>query len=71
MDIEELTDLLEHIAEKDLEAGADLFDHPCSVAVRAINKAFNDIELLRLIAPKKKGSKSIQMLTGLRYNPTW
>ena len=71
MNREELNDLLEQVAANDLAEGADIFDHPCSVAIRAINQAFEDIEKLRKVAPRRKGSKAIQMLTGLRYNPTW
>ena len=33
----ELIDILEKLAKEDLEDGEDIFDHPCSVAVRAIN----------------------------------
>lgn len=67
----ELIELLETIAEKDLIEGSDVSDHPCSVAIRAINKAFEDVEVLRKVAPKKTGSKRMQMLTGLRYDPAF
>lgn len=71
MNKSELVDLLCQIAEKDLANDADLRDHPCMVAIRAINTAFDDIELLRSVAPKKKGSKRMQMLTSTLYNPKW
>lgn len=67
----ELIELLDQIAERDLEDGADIFYHPCTVAVRAINRAFEDIKILQSIAPRKRGSKQVQMLTGLSYDPTW
>lgn len=67
----ELNEALADIAKKDLSDGADILDHPCAVAIRAINKAFEDIEILRKIAPKKRGSKRVQMLTGLTYDPDW
>ena len=41
MKINELTQILEELAAKDLEDGANLNDHPCSLAVKAINYAFN------------------------------
>ena len=67
----ELTELLEKVAEYDLEEGSKLRDHPCSVAIRALDKCFDDINALRSVAPKKQGSERIQMLTGLSYNPSW
>lgn len=67
----ELIELLEEIAKRDLEEGANINDHPCLVAVRAINQAFSDVESLIKVSPKKKGSKRMQMLTGLKYNPEW
>ena len=35
-----MIELLEKLAEKDLVKGHDIFDHPCSVAIRAIDDAF-------------------------------
>lgn len=67
----ELVELLENIAVNDLVPGADLFDHPCSVAVRAINQAFSDIASLQRVAPKRTGSKHMQHLIGLSYDPNW
>lgn len=55
MNKKELIELLEELAQKDLIEGKDIFDHPCTVAVRAINKAFDDIAKN---CPKKRGSKT-------------
>lgn len=71
MNINELKELLTEIAEKDLDEGADILDHPCTVAVRAIDRMIEDISTLKEIAPKRKGSKRVQMLAGLRYNPSF
>lgn len=71
MNKKQLIDLLAEIAEKDLVQGCDIEDHPCCIAIRAIDQCFRDIETLRKIAPKKKGGKRVQMLTGLGYNPSW
>jgi hypothetical protein len=75
----ELIELLEDIAKKDLVDGSDLFDHPCSVAVRALNECFEDIKTLKRLLPKnraggyrfKNGNKRIQMLAGLTYDPEY
>ena len=40
MNINELTDILVEIADKDSAEGTALFDHPCIVAIRAIDAAF-------------------------------
>ena len=71
MDKQELIELLDEIAMNDIEDAANIDDHPCRVAIRAIDKCFDDIEMLRNISPKKAGSKKVQMLTGSRYNPSW
>lgn len=71
MNRKELVELLQEVASYDLADGSNIYDHPCSVAIRAIDKAFEDIETLRRIAPKKTGSKKVQMLTGLSHNPSW
>lgn len=41
----ELIELLDDLAKRDLALGADLFDHPCSVAIRALNQIDGDEEL--------------------------
>jgi len=73
MDRENLVKLLSEMAAEDLESGADIFDHPCSIAVRAIEKSFEDINvLLRVIRSDTMGrSKKVQMLIGLPYDPEW
>jgi len=40
MNINELTDILVDLADKDSAEGTALFDHPCMIAVRAIDAAF-------------------------------
>lgn len=69
----ELTGLLSKIAEKDTIKGQDIHDHPCSVAIRALDGCFEDIELLQQIANKQVHGKSkkCQMLLGLSYWPEW
>lgn len=72
MNREELFHLLGELAEKDLAPDSDIFDHPCSVAIRAINKAFDDVNTLRGVAHKSmEHSKKVKMLIGLPYNPDW
>ena len=38
MNRSELIELLTELALKDLSDGSDIYDHPCSVAIRAINQ---------------------------------
>ena len=71
MNRKELIQLLQEVALYDRADGSNIYDHPCSVAIRAINEAFEDIETLRKIAPRRVGSKKVQMLTGLSYDPSW
>lgn len=71
MRCEELVELLEQIASGALEYDEDLFDHPCNIAVRAIDQAFSDIASLQRVAPKRTGSKHMQHLIGLSYDPNW
>lgn len=66
----ELTSLLADIAEGDLAEGSDLFDHPCSVAIRAINQCFTDIKELQFIARGNEQNKSKSLVRGV-YNPSW
>ena len=37
MDITELKELLNELAVNDLADGTDIYDHPCSVAIRALD----------------------------------
>lgn len=73
MNKSELVELLETMAKKDLTDGADISDHPCSVAIRAINQSFDDIEFLKRIisGAANKQSKRAYTIRGLTYNPTW
>ena len=76
MNKQDLTELLEDIAKSDLSDGADIFDHPCSVAVRAIDQCFSDVQVLRKVfngAVKNKSpySKRVQILAGLSYEPSF
>lgn len=75
MNREDLVEILEELAITDLPEGGNLHDHPCIVAIRAIDKAFEDIESLRTFIHADgtawRGSKKIKMLTGLRYDPEW
>lgn len=36
----ELCELLSEIAENDLAEGTDIYDHPCIVAIRAIDRGY-------------------------------
>lgn len=69
----ELTELLLEIAEKDTTGGHNIQDHPCSVAVRALDACFEDIRFLQRIANEKVHGKSkrAKMLLGLNYEPGW
>lgn len=76
MDRHELTDLLSKMAESDLVDGADIYDHPFSVAIRAINQCFDDINYLRGVIKRpysgKSGmSKKARHMVELNYNPEW
>jgi len=78
MNKKSLVGLLNELAEKDLEDGADIFDHPCTVAVRAIEQCFEDIVILKklcnetVMEMKVRGrSKRVQTLVKLNYDPSW
>lgn len=72
MNRQKLVELLENIAENDLEEGSDLKDHPCSVAIKAIHQCFDDIGILKnLTRSSTWHSKKVKMLLGLPYNPEW
>lgn len=68
-----LTELLIELAEKDLSEGSDINDHPCAVAVRALEQCFNDINALQSAfrGKEKNMSKKIQTLMRLNYNPSY
>ena len=68
----ELIDLLESIAEVDTLDTSKRHDHPCSVAVRAINKCFDDIGTLkRQVKRHSSQSKKVQTLIAMSYDPEW
>lgn len=71
MNRKQLVELLEELAKGDLSEGKDIADHPCMVAVRMIDIAFEDVETLRKVANEQKRScsKKISLLLGLAYNP--
>lgn len=73
MNKKELIELLDAVAEDDLADGANIYHHPCSVAVRAITKCFDDIKFLREIPNGLNHGKSkrAKMLLGLNYDPQW
>lgn len=73
MNRKELVELLNEIAEKDLSDGSDIHDHPCTVAVRAINKCFDDIDYLKSIvnSGKKPVCKKAVVLVKTSYTPSW
>ena len=73
MDKKDLIELLEQVAKEDLVEGKDIFDHPCTVAVRAINQCFEDIEYLQDVATGHKNAKCKKavLLVQTKYNPEW
>ena len=73
MNKDELIEILKEVAEKDLVDGKDIFDHPCSVAIRAITQYDLDIRQLKGLAKGSERGKSKQVQTLVRgvYHPTW
>jgi hypothetical protein len=73
MDKKELISLLEELAIDDLADGADLSDHPCSVAVRALEQCFDDLHYMKQMAKgvHNKQCKRARMLILTTYNPSW
>ncbi len=71
MNIDELKELLEGIASEDLSDGSDLHDHPCTVAIRALDQCYEDIGILRRAFKNKQHSKKVQVLLGLSYGPSY
>lgn len=65
MKISELRELLLELAENDLSEDANIYDHPCSVAVRVIDEYENDIDYLRAVisgAANKKSKRATTLL---------
>lgn len=73
MNKEELTTLLEELAIGDLADGANLDDHPCSVAIRALDQCFDDLNYMKqmVIGTQHKRSKRARRLILNTYNPSW
>lgn len=69
----ELSEILRMLAEKDLSEGAALEDHPCIIAIKALNRCFDDIETLRAVARKLPStqSKKVQVLISSTYDPNF
>jgi len=69
----QLIELLNELAEEDMAEGSEIYDHPCSVAIRALNKCFDDIKLLREISNgfHEGKSKRAKILLVTNYNPEW
>ena len=63
----DLITLLQDLAKNDLADGNDIHDHPCSVAVREIEKHASDVRLLvdiindRALADSKRAATLISM----------
>lgn len=71
MNITEIIDSLKDLAKADTLEGADIYDHPCTVAVRALKGCTTDINILRRHADSKGKSKKVQVLIKTPYDPTY
>lgn len=73
MNLHELKEVLTELAELDLSKGHTLDNHPCMIAIRALDQCFDDIEHLRKIAKNKvnKKSKRSKYLIELSYSPEY
>jgi hypothetical protein len=73
MDKQALTTLLEELAIDDLAEGADLRDHPCSVAIRALDQCFDDLNYMKLLVRgvQNKRSKKARTMIVNTYDPSW
>ena len=73
MNKKELVELLQDIAGKDLSTDSVIYDHPCSVAVRAIEQYEEDIALLRSIIKGNESplSERAQAIIKSNYQPAW
>lgn len=73
MNKEELTETLKEIAESDLSKDSDIYDHPCSVAIRALDQCFNDIDILKGVVKRSSTSysKKVATIVKMNYNPNW
>ena len=73
MNKNDLIKLLEELSKNDLSSGSDVYDHPCSVAVRAINQYSDDVaHLCQVVRGDLMGHpKRTQKLISNAYNPNW
>jgi len=69
----ELIELLQELVESDLVVGSNIYDHPCAVAIKAINQCFDDIKFLQGIAKgnERNKCKRIQVMVKGIYDPSW
>ena len=77
MNKDELIAALTLIAAQDTICNPGILDHPCTVAIRAINQCFEDIESLRGYIEgagfemPTLGDESFQPIPTTPYNPEW
>lgn len=73
MDIGEIKSLLGEIAKNDLNEGSDIYDHPCSVAIRALDGCLEDIGHLKdiILGRTIVNSKKSTVLVQMPYRPTY
>ena len=72
MNRSELDKNLNELAAGDLEPGHDINDHPCMVAIRAMDSLHKDIESLRAIVTNKhSGSKRMQTLIRMGHTDSY
>jgi hypothetical protein len=69
MDVDTLKETLAELAEKDLSDGSNLYDHPCSIAIRAIESYAENINYLRSIITRKNSGKSKSAVTLIKMGP--
>ena len=70
----ELIEVLTGLANKDLAKDSSIDDHPCMVAVRAIDQCFDDIGALKDIVEGRTTGKSKRCQVLVKtptYNPAW
>ena len=72
----ELIELLEDLAIGDCHPTSDIDDHPCSVAIRALNQCFEVIKTLQGYCPRQtyashNAPKTKVLLVETDYDPRW
>lgn len=67
----QLAIMLAEIAKQDLAPGAELAAHPCSIAIKALDQAIDDIDYLKQIinGTQTKRAKRAVYLIKLNYDP--